>query len=102
MGYCFGLIRARRTSSEVLLRLIPGDAIFLLILQYNKAFLSLYLRHTHDLASLSVHRCISPLPPPPQSLFSPQARGARAPHTKYLVCFCGFLTEWGDMTILKN
>ena len=62
MGYCFGLIRARRTSSEVLLRLIPGDAIFLLIPQYNKAFLSLYLRHKHDLASLSVHRCISPLP----------------------------------------
>lgn len=51
MGYCFGLIRARHTSSEVLLRLIPGDAIFLLIMipQYNKAFLSLYLRHKHDL-----------------------------------------------------
>lgn len=62
MGYCFGFIRARHTSSEVLLRLIPGDAIFLLIPQYNKAFLSLYLRHKHDLASLSVHRCISPLP----------------------------------------
>ena len=53
MGYCFGLIRARRTSSEVLLRLIPGDAIFLLIPQYNKAFLSLYLRHKHDFFPVS-------------------------------------------------
>ena len=96
MGFCFGLIRARRTSSEVLLRLIPGDAIFLLIPQYNKAFLSLYLRHTHDLASLSVHRCISPLPPPPQTsaiaFLSPGPWRARA--TYKVSCLLLRVLDW--------
>ena len=51
---------------------------------------------------IDVSSPIFPHHPPPQTLFSPQACGARAPHTKYLVCFYGFLTEWGEMTILKN
>lgn len=90
IGYCFGFIRARHTSSEVLLRLIPGDAIFLLIPQYNKAFLSLYLRHTHDLASLSEYIDVSPPSPRLHNRFSLPRPVARARHIQsILFAFAG-------------
>lgn len=84
MGYCFGLIRARHTSSEVLLRLIPRDPIFLLTPQYNKAFLSLYLRHKCDcnffffISSLLKWMYLPPPPASAMAFLSPGPWRARA------------------------
>lgn len=94
MGYCFGLIRARHTSSEVLLRLIPRDPIFLLTPQYNKAFLSLYLRHKSDcnffFYFFLVKMDVSPPTPRLRNGFSLPRPVARARHIQsILFAFAG-------------